>query len=171
MALQISGQISISDITGEIPTIIGNVSLYTLSTGNINFNSPLRPDGSAPHAMSEFYGYDHNYNPGTLIPGSDILSATKFYWGDLCYSAMPFVYSINTPKVAVGSLVKNSNGTSISSTLLPGYLYFGDSEVAQIETNGIVSLLLNCEKAAPGGPGGGLTPAPGEDPEDPFIGK
>ena len=173
MALQTSGQISISDITGEIPTIIGNVSLYTLSTGNINIQSPLRPDGSAPHAMSEFFGYDHSYNPGTLIPGSEIVKATKFYWGDLCYSVMPFAYSINTPKVVVGSTVKNSNGTSISSTLLPGYLYFGDSAVAQIETNGIVSQLLNCEEVGgpidPGGPDGGLTPAPGDD--DPFIGR
>lgn len=170
MALQTSGQISISDITGEIPTLIGNVSLYTLSTGNINIQSPLRPDGSAPHAMSEFFGYDHNYNPGTLIPGSDIASATKIYWGDLCYSAIVSTYSINTPKVMVGSLVKNSDGTSISSTKLPGYLYFGDAEVAQIETNGIVSQLLNCETDFDPG-GGGLTPAPGEDPEDPFIGK
>jgi hypothetical protein len=121
--------------------------------------------------MSEFYGYDHNYQPGTLIPGSDVIKATKFYWGDLCYSAMPYTYLIDTPKVVVGSTVRNSNGTSITSTKLPGYLYFGDNEVAQIETNGVVSLLNNCETmGGPGEPGDGgigLTPAPGDD--DPFM--
>ena len=179
MPLQSSGQISISDITNEIPTLIGDVSLYTLSTGNINIHSPSKPDGSAPHAMSEFFGYDHSYNPGTLIPGSDVVKATKFYWGDLCYSPMPLVYTINTPKVMIGTLVKNSNGTSISSTKLPGYLYYGSGYVAQIETNGIVSLLNNCETVGgedPVGPidGGGdddgpVLGEPGRD--DPFIGR
>lgn len=173
MALQSSGQISISDITSEIPTLSGNVSLYTLSTGNINFQSPSKPDGSAPHAMSEFYGYDHNYQPGTLIPGSDVIKATKFYWGDLCYTNTPYTYLIDTPRVQIGTRVNNSNGTSITSTKLPGYLYFGDNEVAQIETNGAVSQLYNCDSMGgpgpgePSGPGVGLTPAPGDD--DPFM--
>ena len=163
MALQTSGQISLSDIMGEIPSLINNVSLYTLSTGNINIQSPSRPDGSAPHAMSEFFGYDHAYSPGTLIPGTGIVVATKFYWPDLCYSVTNETWLLNTPKMAVGTLVKNSNGTSISTTSLPGYIGLADGKVAQIETNGICSLINDCETVGdPGGGGIGLEPAPGE---------
>ena len=48
---------------GQIPT--NNISLTGLSdgtVGTINTNNAAddRPDGSAPHAMSEFYSYDHD---------------------------------------------------------------------------------------------------------------
>ena len=35
----------------------GNPPNEAINTGNASSN---RPDGSAPHAMSEFYGYDHD---------------------------------------------------------------------------------------------------------------
>ena len=42
-----------------------NISLTWLSDGtvgtiNVNNAADDRPDGSAPHAMSEFYSYDHD---------------------------------------------------------------------------------------------------------------
>ena len=67
MALQSSGQISVSDILTELGLDASNPntafrslhdgSLATINTANDAAN---RPDGSAPHAMSEFYSYDHN---------------------------------------------------------------------------------------------------------------
>ena len=42
-------------------------SLTNMSTGNapdtLNTNSTNRPDGSTPHAMSEFFSYDHSAVP------------------------------------------------------------------------------------------------------------
>jgi len=61
MTLPSSGQISIGDIVNEKGLAQGNDSLETLSTTNINSNSaPNVPDQAQPHAISEFYGYNHN---------------------------------------------------------------------------------------------------------------
>lgn len=63
MALQSSGQISLSNIASEMGVSLSNVSLGTQSTTGINQNSAVYPDGSQPHSISEFYGYDHNASP------------------------------------------------------------------------------------------------------------
>jgi len=67
MTLTSSGQISISDINGEFGRsgTTANSSLEDLSDGTVATINTVndaddRPDGSAPHAMSEFYSYDHN---------------------------------------------------------------------------------------------------------------
>ena len=67
MTLTSSGQISISDINGEFgrSSTTANSSLEDLSDGTVATINTVndaddRPDGSAPHAMSEFYSYDHN---------------------------------------------------------------------------------------------------------------
>jgi hypothetical protein len=72
MTLTSSGQISISDINGEFGRsgTTANSSLEDLSDGtvatiNTNNDSSDRPDGSAPHAMSEFYSYNHSAGPST----------------------------------------------------------------------------------------------------------
>jgi hypothetical protein len=67
MTLPASGQISLNDInveTGRTGTT-ANTSLTNMSNGTtITINTANaasdRPDGSAPHAMSEFYSYNHN---------------------------------------------------------------------------------------------------------------
>ena len=67
MTLPASGQISLNDInveTGRTGTT-ANTSLKNMSDGTtITINtanaSANRPDGSAPHAMTEFYSYDHD---------------------------------------------------------------------------------------------------------------
>jgi hypothetical protein len=63
MALQSSGQISLSNIASEKGVSLSNVSLNTLSTTSINQNSAVYPNGTQPHGISEFYGYDHNASP------------------------------------------------------------------------------------------------------------
>jgi hypothetical protein len=171
MPIQISGQISISDITSEIPTLIGNVSLYTLSTANININSPSRPDGSAPHAMSEFYGYDHSYNPGTLWVGSDPARTDRGQWDLLCGYPLYITYLLNTPSPLIGTNVRNSDGSALS--LLPAYIAFSGKNVAELDGGGNIAKFHSCVNIGdPFDPGSGigLTPAPGEgdDPEDPF---
>lgn len=70
MTLPSSGQISIGDIVTEKSLAQGNDSLQSLSTTNINQNSTNKPDGVAPHSISEFYGYNHNASAGLTAYGS-----------------------------------------------------------------------------------------------------
>ena len=63
MALTTSGQLSLGDIATEMGVSLSNVSLTTQSTTGINTNSTSKPDGSTPHAISEFYSYDHSASP------------------------------------------------------------------------------------------------------------
>lgn len=70
MALQTTGPISVSDILAETGIAAGTtVSLKQLETGvffAINTASPSYPDGSAPDALSEWYGYDHSATAGFI---------------------------------------------------------------------------------------------------------
>ena len=75
MALTASGQLSLGDIATEMGVSLSNVSLTTQSTTDINTNSESKPDGSTPHAVSEFYSYDHSASP----------SLTAFYVDDTPY--------------------------------------------------------------------------------------
>lgn len=62
MALQTSGQISLSNVAGEKGVTLSNVSLVTLSTTSINTDpcNTTNPNNGAPHSIAEFYGYDHS---------------------------------------------------------------------------------------------------------------
>lgn len=64
MALQPSGQIRMSDVATEFGISNSNLSLKTLSddTGSTTINdcSTDKPDKLIPHAMSEWYSYDHS---------------------------------------------------------------------------------------------------------------
>jgi hypothetical protein len=75
MAVPSSGTLRLASIRNEIENNVYEAT-YTASAtslasasngtyGSINtYNSSAnRPDGSTPHAMSEFYAYDHDYNP------------------------------------------------------------------------------------------------------------
>lgn len=80
MAITSSGQIKMSEIATEFG--VGgepNQSLASFSDGSfgaINTNNAEadRPDGEPPHAMSEFYSYDHNAAPA--------YSNTRYYSND-----------------------------------------------------------------------------------------
>jgi len=86
MAVPSSGTLSMLGIRREIgdnnysaSTSYTNISLEDMSEGTngaINTNNAVadRPDGTDPHAMSEFYNYDHDKaasGTGTLYYGSD----------------------------------------------------------------------------------------------------
>lgn len=101
MAVPSSGQLSLFSIAKEIelnsytstipyPTYQGispyatPISLTNMSTGAggfaaINTNSTDRPDGSTPHAMSEFYGYDQD----AAFPGYQVYGADDWNDGDI----------------------------------------------------------------------------------------
>ena len=77
MAITSSGEIKISDINTEFGRsgTTGNSSLEDLSDGtvatiNTTNDSDDRPDTNAPHAMSEFYSYDHDLASTSFSPTS-----------------------------------------------------------------------------------------------------
>jgi len=87
MALPSSGQLTMQQILNEkqgSTTARTNVSLeglsnsqaddYSTATISINSASTSKPDQNEPHAMSEFYGYDHSasssFHETTLTRGS-----------------------------------------------------------------------------------------------------
>jgi hypothetical protein len=84
MTLQSNGAISISQICTEKGVSFSNASLTTLSTTDINTASALKPDQAAPHAMSEFYGYNHNASgaSGDCYQVYASGSSTTVYWTD-----------------------------------------------------------------------------------------
>lgn len=61
MALQSSGQISFSNIANEKGITVSNLSLHTLANKQFNTDpcNPSTADHGFPHALSEFYRYDH----------------------------------------------------------------------------------------------------------------
>jgi hypothetical protein len=79
-----SGQISMSDINTEfgLSATLANSSLTNASTGGgsypaINTSSPSYPNGVVPHAMSEFYSYDHDYATSTTTTSTTSTTTTS----------------------------------------------------------------------------------------------
>lgn len=88
MALPSSGTISASAINVELTrSATAQISLASAATGGyvtINTASPSRPNASTPHAMSEWYSYDHTYGAAqgecyTVFAGS----STTVHWKDV----------------------------------------------------------------------------------------
>lgn len=95
MAVPSSGALSMRGIRNELynnnynaSISFTNVSLNTMSTGgngtiNTANSSSNRPDGSTPHAMSEFYSYNHDETStlasGTITVGVDNIYSSYFY--------------------------------------------------------------------------------------------
>ena len=100
MAVPSSGALSLLGIRNEIGddnyssgTSRTNISLKSLSDGSVDTintanASDDRPDGSAPHSMSEWYAYDHDkvgasytsvFSNFTMsdVPGSTVFSSAK----------------------------------------------------------------------------------------------
>ena len=89
MAIPSSGTISLAGIRAELATNTYNASatvtasledcsdgtVATINTGNASGD---RPNGSAPHAMSEFYAYDHDLSSFSDSISFD-LDGTTYY--------------------------------------------------------------------------------------------
>lgn len=158
MALQSSGQISISDITGELPWIIQDVSLAALSTSQfINTASSSRPDGLQPHAMSEWYSYDHSASSGPSLTSWTGSSQTYPDYYDamiLCGNSATVTYYHDgnkmTPEIN-DRIYTNSSGTA---TLNARHVLGGWGDVITTNGSGFVTAIMACDS------GGG---------DDPFI--
>lgn len=194
MPLQTSGQISISNIMGEVPSLGSNVSLYSLSTSNlINLQSPFRPDKNPPHAMSEFYGYDQNFSAGvdmSMYLSNDIYTMES-YLEVTINGSMYYAYSYN-PYPEYNILV--DPGSTVDMRIIASDGQFTDGVAADWFTNrqdgssygdymteinttfvaddSEFELYVNAFSTGPVGGDGGLKPRPVEgDPNDPFVGR
>ena len=141
MTLTSSGQISISDINGEFGRsgTTANSSLEDLSDGtvatiNTNNASSDRPDGSAPHAMTEFYSYNHSavgatsfgtwsdttirfigLSPGGNIANHGLTTNTGTFSGAMSVTAsVTSGVAKGSPRVALGT---SDPGTNSSNTV------------------------------------------------------
>jgi len=136
MTVPSSGELSLQGLYNEVDdsTYPGSgsntdVSLKNISTGGnppgvaINTSSSSKPDGVAPHKMSEFYGYDQ----GTALPGY-----TVYYYASKCSDSSCVCSSSNTMTVysstasSVTDIFTNQRviyQDSAGTTLAPAYWY------------------------------------------------
>ena len=125
MTVPASGQLSLQGLYNEVDdgTYPGSgsntdVSLKNISTGGnppgvaINTSSSSKPDGVAPHKMSEFYGY----NQGTALPGF-----TLYYYAGKCTDVSCVCSSSST------MTVYSSTATSASDIFLNERVIYQDS--------------------------------------------
>lgn len=175
MALQGSGQISLSNIASEMGLTASNLSLGTASThSTLNDQSPSKPNESQPHGMAEFYSYDHNYSSFKPLMGGNVNSSGK--WFDFCGDEVRnFYYYDGSKDMAVvgdtlymsdrGSYYPFGTGlTKISAADAPPE--GGEYYVATTDTTGKITRLDNCEGVVqdPKEPGVGGP----DEPENPF---
>jgi hypothetical protein len=163
MPLQLSGQISLSNIAGEKSVSLSNVSLVTLSTTSINTDScnPTNPNNGAPHSIGEFYGYDHNC-------ATQLLYEHYLYgpYGD--YNAACFDAGRSTEQLVLYSdcqslqdgcrmFYDNVGGSPFFENV---WFYQGDGPIAWLIEEGAISLGAICEGGF-GEPGFEDNPDPG----------
>lgn len=112
MALPASGQISLGDIATEKGGSLDNVSLTTESTTGINTSSPSFPDGATPHAISEFYSYDHNYVAGPSYTTLTIDSVNYYTINTDSNSAGNYQYPMIFATGSGNQIIYGHNGSS-----------------------------------------------------------
>lgn len=170
MPLQGSGQISISNIVGEIyqvsPASNSDRSLTNLTAAANNTDpcntGSLPASNATPHAMSEFYNYDHQCTSGPTLTqctvagpyGSDF-EACQFGPGQCEFEGIT-VWVTGTCCAQMGdTLYLDSNGVTV---LEAGIYYLCDclnAQAVEIGDSGQVILVYLCAGDG-GGKGGGF---------------
>ena len=158
MAVPSSGALSMLKIKNEFANnnynagnSYSNISLEDLSDGTAGTINTLnassdRPDGSAPHSMSEFYAYDHDLAPSLTEYTGGSLESTG---NGACSIEEPeetYYHDGSGDDPSVGDTVHtNSSG---SSTLGAGHHLFINSSEARvaIQTNssGVIIGITTC---------------------------
>jgi len=173
MAVPSSGELSLKGIVNELDdsdytssTLPGPWSLIEASDGtqetiNTNNDSSDRPDGSAPHAMSEFYSYDHDAAPA-WNNNTDWYNAAinTSFWGT--YSKFRIDFGYNSSWNGSGTvnevtswghdadIMSAASTTASTSTTTPGYITCnGSDDFVNSWSEGAITNLTN--PAAGGG--------------------
>ena len=151
MAVPSSGLIRMSGIRNELENnnyagayTESSTSLTQASTGvysslNVGGNEASdRPNGSTPHAMSEFYSYDHDATSLTNFSSSSVQSASKQVCGATLNQTYYHDGSSSLPAVN-DNVYSNSSGTTALSdgwyrfaTNGAKFLYVEDEQVSSV---------------------------------------
>tara|TARA_B110000285_G_scaffold234990_1_gene314077 strand:- start:210 stop:689 length:480 start_codon:yes stop_codon:yes gene_type:complete len=156
MALQKTGQISLSNIATEKGVSLQNLSLQAESVFRLNQFSALKPDGSAPHGVSEFYGYNHLFTPAptlTSFAASELMFRSKAF--DACgLETRSTAYHNGSGQYpAVGDKVyANSSGSTVLGW---GAAAYGREQAFETDSSSTVISLVMCGDVI-GGPGGDI---------------
>jgi hypothetical protein len=146
MALPTSGPLSFSAINTELGrSSTAQMSLQTAETGGyvaINPNSASRPNGSAPYAVSEWYGYNQSAGPASYSYPFSSSSSTNtntacgYYFGLSLYSSSSSLYSGLT-MYSNAALTTVFNGGNV-------YRKGQNNSVYRITTSGVITVIIPC---------------------------
>lgn len=149
MAVPTSGALSLGGIRKEVsysnysqPVSILNISLSDVSTGvngTLNTSSSSRPDGSTPHKMSEWYGYDHDYSALISFSSGPVATTGALACAQGAPSATYYHDGSGTFPAVGDNVYTNSFGT----TALSNGFYKIFTQYMQV-SNGAVTLINNC---------------------------
>ena len=155
MAVPASGELSLRGIKAEIASnnynnnaIYTNVSLRYLSdgtSGTINTGNAAanRPNGTAPHNMSEFYSYDHDISSVTAFSVTPSSPSILRICGNTPTTTMYHDGGSVFPGIG-DTIYTNSAGTT---TVGAGYLAFSVSGGILMNQSGEVTELYLCTKS------------------------
>ena len=123
MPLLSSGQLKMSQINQELgrTSTSGNSALKNLSTGatvSLNSSATSKPNGTAPHAMSEWHGYNHSAS--SVSYGSILMAFDE----DLAFVAC------SSEATAVTIYYDNSNNYNDAETVW----YTSNTGATEVET-------------------------------------
>lgn len=150
MALTASGQISFSEINIELgQSSDATLSLNDAVNGNvstINTNSPSTPDSSEPHAISEWYEYDHAAVSGVDYSASAFQAEGPFGAPEEACAILPNPFSPPFYHDGPGSInfgvtvFTDSGGNNIAD---PGF-YSIDGKYFEVDPTGVIVTLARC---------------------------
>jgi hypothetical protein len=176
MALQIGGQISLSNITAEMGQINSNVSLGGLSThSTLNDQSPSKPNESQPHAMSEFFAYDHSYSSLKSLSGGTQRAIWMGKWFSFCGDDITTFYfhDGNKELPVVGNTIYTNfkgNMTPVGDAhikIVPEFSLEGSAASVVTTSAGKVTAINSCEGLSEGPNDPGLDPGGPSEPDEP----
>jgi hypothetical protein len=129
MPLQGSGQISVSDVNNEFGiSATTEHSFDDAQTGAGSFNSlnnsinSNRPDGNMPHQLSEWYDYNHNYNPQNIQNTQQQQNIQNIQ----AYQQQQQQYVVQNTCVVSGQTVRLASGLKIAiDRIQPGDMLLG----------------------------------------------
>ena len=161
MAVPSSGRLSMLGIRREIgnnnyssSTTYANISLEDMSegiNGTINTNNAIadRPNGANPHAMSEFYNYDHDASSGSSLTSFASSGIALSSPANVCNQSTfyTFYHDGNGVLPTTGDTVYTSSSGGSSNYLSSGYYratHPTDDLFYRIGTNGTVISWGSC---------------------------
>lgn len=130
--------------TNSAGSLLSSGSFPAINTANASSN---RPDGSTPHAMSEFYSYDHDfaaltayarspvtYTKGVFACGEETSSLVYINSSNPNANGAHYAYTSNTgqTKLSAGNYGKGPNQASNADTRFT------------VDSNGLITTWTSC---------------------------